>query len=96
MVTEYKSNRDVNNVRRETITTFRNKEEKEISERKMKELERNNKNQNIRDLYRGICEFKKGPWCIILLEKLIFTQLAVYRNRRFITVFTRARHRSLS
>jgi hypothetical protein len=27
---------------------------------KVKELETNNKNKNIRDLYRGIYEFKKG------------------------------------
>jgi hypothetical protein len=30
------------------------------TERKINELEANNKNKNIRDLYTGINEFKKG------------------------------------
>jgi hypothetical protein len=41
------------------------------------------------------------PWSIVLLETLIVTQLvkkfsAFYGTRKFITVFTRARHWSLS
>jgi hypothetical protein len=31
-----------------------------ISENKINELEKNNKNKNIRDLYGGIHEFKRG------------------------------------
>jgi len=41
------------------------------------------------------------PWCRILFEKLIVTQLSKnillsYGTRRFITVFTKARHWNLS
>jgi hypothetical protein len=41
------------------------------------------------------------PWGRVLLEKLIVAQLvkklqAFHGNRRFIAVFTKARHRSLS
>jgi len=41
------------------------------------------------------------PWCRILFEKLIVTQLfknipPSYGTRRFITVFTKAHHRTLS
>jgi hypothetical protein len=41
------------------------------------------------------------PWCRILFEKLIATQLVKnillsYGTRRFITVFTKARHWTLS
>jgi hypothetical protein len=41
------------------------------------------------------------PWCKILFEKLIVTQLVKniplsYGTRRFITVFTKARHWTLS
>jgi hypothetical protein len=42
-----------------TRRTFRNKK-KEYLRGKINELETNNKNKNIRDLYRGINEFKKG------------------------------------
>jgi hypothetical protein len=41
------------NVRRETSGIFRNKE-REYLRGKISELETNNKNKNIRDLYRGI------------------------------------------
>jgi hypothetical protein len=41
------------NLRRETTITFRNKK-KECLRGKINELETNNKNKNIRDLYRGI------------------------------------------
>jgi hypothetical protein len=47
------------NLRRETSITFRNKK-REYLKGKINELETNNKNKNIRDLYRGINEFKKG------------------------------------
>jgi hypothetical protein len=46
-------------VRRETCRTFRNKK-REYLKGKINELETNNKNKNIRELYRGINEFKKG------------------------------------
>jgi hypothetical protein len=53
-------NRDIlQNVRRETSRIFRNKK-REHMKGKINELETNNKNKNIRDLYRGINEFKKG------------------------------------
>jgi len=35
-------------------------QEEGIPERKINELETNSKNKNIRDLYRGINEYKKG------------------------------------
>jgi hypothetical protein len=49
----------VNNVRREASTHFRNNE-REYLKGKINELESNSKNKNIRDLYRGINDFKKG------------------------------------
>jgi hypothetical protein len=50
---------DLQNLRRETSRTFRNKK-REYLKGKINELETNNKNKNIRDLCRGINEFKKG------------------------------------
>jgi hypothetical protein len=50
---------NLQNVRSETSRTFRNKK-REYLKGKTNELETNNKNKNIRDLYRGINEFKKG------------------------------------
>jgi hypothetical protein len=50
---------NLQNVRRETSRTFRNKKREHLKG-KINELEANNKNKNIRDLYRGINEFKKG------------------------------------
>jgi hypothetical protein len=47
------------NVRREASRHFRNKK-REYLKYKINELESNSKNKNIRDLYRGITEFKKG------------------------------------
>jgi hypothetical protein len=47
------------NVRHETSRIFRNTKT-EYLKGKINELEANNKNKNIRDLYRGINEFKKG------------------------------------
>jgi hypothetical protein len=53
-------NRDnLQNVRHETSRTFRNKK-REYLKGKVNEIETNNKNKNIRDLYRDINEFKKG------------------------------------
>jgi hypothetical protein len=50
---------NLQNLRCETSRTFRNKK-REYLKGKINELETNNKNKNIRDLYRGINEFKKG------------------------------------
>jgi hypothetical protein len=50
---------NLNNIRRETSRHFRNKK-KEYLKNKINELESNSKNKNIRDLYRGINEFKKS------------------------------------
>jgi hypothetical protein len=47
------------NVRREASRHFRNKK-REYFKDKINEIELNSKNKNIRDLYRGITEFKKG------------------------------------
>jgi hypothetical protein len=50
---------NMNNVRREASRTFRTKK-MEYLKNKINELETNSKNNNIRDLYRGINEFKKS------------------------------------
>jgi hypothetical protein len=50
---------DLSNVRREASRHFRNKK-REYLKVKINEIELNSKNKNIRDLYRGITEFKKG------------------------------------
>jgi hypothetical protein len=49
----------LNNVRREASRHFRNKIREYLKD-KINELESNSKNKNIRDLCRGITEFKKG------------------------------------
>jgi hypothetical protein len=49
----------VQNLRHETSRTFRNKKTEYLKGR-IKELGTINKNKNIRDLYKGINEFKKG------------------------------------
>jgi hypothetical protein len=49
---------NLQNLRRETSRTFRNKK-REYLRGKINELGTNNKNKNIRDFYRGINEFKK-------------------------------------
>jgi hypothetical protein len=46
------------NVRREASRHFRNKKREYLKDR-ITEIELNSKNKNIRDLYRGITEFKK-------------------------------------
>ena len=49
---------NLNNVRREVSRYFRNKK-KAYTRAKIEEHETNSKIQNVRDLYRGINEFKK-------------------------------------
>ena len=49
----------LNNVRREASRHFRNKK-KAYLKAKIEDLETNSKIENIRDLYRGISDFKKG------------------------------------
>jgi len=65
------SNVDIlNNVRSEVSTHFRNKK-KAYLRAKIEELETNSKIQNIRDLYRGNNDFKKGyqPRCNIVKDE---------------------------
>jgi len=65
------SNVDIlNNVRREVSRHFRDKM-KAYLRAKIEELETNSKIQNIRDLYRGINDFKKGyqPRCNIVKDE---------------------------
>jgi hypothetical protein len=50
---------NLQNLRHETSRTFRNKKREYLKD-KINELETNNKNENIRHLYRGINEFKKS------------------------------------
>jgi hypothetical protein len=50
---------NLNTVRREASTHFRNKKKEYLTEN-INELETNSKKKNIRDLYRGINDFKKG------------------------------------
>jgi len=68
------SNVDILNnvhVRREVSRHFRNKK-KAYLRAKIEELETNSKTQNIRDLYRGISDFKKGyqPRCTRVIQKV--------------------------
>ena len=50
---------NLNNVRREASRHFRNKK-KAYLQVKIEDLETNSKIKNIRDLYRGISDFKTG------------------------------------
>jgi hypothetical protein len=50
---------NLKNFRHETSSTFRNKK-RDYLKGKINELKTNNENKNIRDLYRGINEFKNG------------------------------------
>jgi hypothetical protein len=50
---------NLSNVRREASRHFRNKKREYLKD-KINEIQLNSKNKNIRDLYRGITEFKKG------------------------------------
>ena len=61
---------NLNNVRRNANRHFRNKK-KAYLKAKIEELETNSKINNVRDLYRGINDFKKGyePRTIIVKEE---------------------------
>ena len=61
---------NLNSARREVSRHFRNKK-KEYLGAKIEEHEANSKINNIRDLYRGINDFKKGyqPGCNIVKEE---------------------------
>jgi hypothetical protein len=50
---------NLSNVRWEAVRHFRNKRREYLKDQ-INKLETNSKNKNIRDLYRGINEFKKG------------------------------------
>jgi hypothetical protein len=50
---------NLRNVRREASRYFRKKKSEYLKD-KINEIELNSKNRGIRDLYRGITEFKKG------------------------------------
>ncbi|PNF34871.1 hypothetical protein B7P43_G03116 [Cryptotermes secundus] len=50
---------NLNNIRRETSRHFRNKKREYLKD-KIDDLAMNNNNKNIRDLYRGINDFKRG------------------------------------
>jgi hypothetical protein len=50
---------NLNNVRREASRYFRNKKREHLKD-KINKLATNSKKKNIRDLYRGINEFKRG------------------------------------
>jgi hypothetical protein len=50
---------NLSNVRREASRHFRSKKREYLKD-KLNELQSNGNNKNIRDLYRGINEFKKG------------------------------------
>jgi hypothetical protein len=50
---------NLQNLRHETDRTFRNKK-REYLKGKINELETNNKNKNMRVLYRGILNLRKG------------------------------------
>ena len=65
------SNVDIlNDVRREVSRQFRDKKKAHLRD-KIEELETNSKIQIIRDLYRGINDFKKGyqPRCNIVKDE---------------------------
>jgi len=61
---------NLNNVRCEVSRHIRNKK-KAYLRAKIEELETNSKIQNIRDLYRGISDFKEGyqPRCNIVKDE---------------------------
>jgi hypothetical protein len=50
---------NLSNVRREASRYFRNKKREYLKD-EINEMEFNSKNKNIRDLYKGITEYKKG------------------------------------
>jgi hypothetical protein len=70
---------NLNNVRCEASRHFRNKK-KEYLTATINELETNSKNKNIRDLYRGINDFKKGyqpRTNVVKNERVIWLQTPV-------------------
>jgi hypothetical protein len=79
---------NLKNLRRETSRTFRNKK-REYLKGKINELDTNNKNKNITDLYRGTDEFKKGyqPRINIVKDEngdlLVDPQSVLYRWKNF-------------
>jgi hypothetical protein len=68
---------NLQNLRHETSRKFRNKK-REYLKGKINELESNKKNKNIRDLYRGIDEFKEGYQPVINIIKDENCNLLVY------------------
>jgi hypothetical protein len=60
---------NLNNVRRETSRHFRNRK-REYLKGKINELATSSKNKIIRDLYRGIKEFKRGYQPRISLSRM--------------------------
>ena len=67
---------NLNNVRRETSRHFRSKK-KAYLKAKIEDLETNSKIKNIRDLYRGISDFKKGyqpRTNIVKMRQVIWSQ----------------------
>jgi len=62
---------NLNNVRREATRHFRNKKKKAYLKAKIEELETDSKINNIKNLYKGINDFKKGyqPRIIILKDE---------------------------
>jgi hypothetical protein len=50
---------NLHNIRRETSRHFRNTKREYLKDR-IGDLETNSKNKNIRDLYRGSTQFKRG------------------------------------
>jgi hypothetical protein len=75
---------NLQNLRYESSGTFRNKK-REYLKGKINELETNNKNRNIKDLFRGINEFKKGyqPRINIIKDKNgnLLADLQIVLNR---------------
>jgi hypothetical protein len=60
--------RDCSGYRHEASRCFRNKK-REYLKARMNELPKNCKNKNVRDLYRGITDFKRGYQCRSKLVK---------------------------
>jgi hypothetical protein len=50
---------NMDNVRLEASRTFRTKKERDYLKNKIKELETNSKNKNIRDLFRGLMNSRR-------------------------------------
>jgi hypothetical protein len=72
---------NLSNVRREASRYFRNKKREYLKD-KINELESDSNNKNIRDLYRGINEFKKGYQTRTNLVKDEKGDLLVYPHKK--------------